>query len=162
MIISIIVAIGKNGEIGNKGNLLWHLPADLKKFKETTMGHHMIMGRKTFESIGKALPGRTTVIVTRNNDYKKESCLIASSLEEAISIAKEAGEQEVMIIGGGEIYKQSLPLAQKIYLTEVEYVGEADTFFPTLDNQNWNILSEQNNPPTDKYPAWSFKILERP
>ena len=115
--ISVVVAIGNNGEIGNKGQLLWHLPADLKKFKQTTMGHHMIMGRKTFESIGKPLPGRTTIIVTRNKDYAVNGCLVTSSVEEAIGVAKQAGEQEVMIVGGGEIYKQSLPLAQRIYLT---------------------------------------------
>ena len=159
--ISVVVAVGSNGEIGNKGQLLWHLPADLKKFKQTTMGHHMIMGRKTFESIGKPLPGRTTVIVTRNKDYHAEGCIVTSSLEDAIDKAKMAGEKEVMIVGGGEIYKQSLSLAQKIYLTEVEFAGEADTFFPNLDNNEWDILDSENHPSENGFPSWSFKVLKR-
>ncbi|TNF27303.1 MAG: dihydrofolate reductase [Deltaproteobacteria bacterium] len=159
--ISVVVAIGNNGEIGNKGQLLWHLPADLKKFKQTTMGHHMIMGRKTFESIGKPLPGRTTIIVTRNKDYAVNGCLVTSSVEEAIEVAKQAGEQEVMIVGGGEIYKQSLPLAQRIYLTEVDFVGEADTFFPRVDTQNWDVIETEDHPSESGHPAWSFKVLQR-
>jgi len=159
--ISVVVAIGSNGEIGNKGELLWHLPADLKKFKVTTMGRHMIMGRKTYESIGRPLPGRTTVIVTRNKDYTADGCFVTSSLEEAISLSEKAGEQEVMIVGGGEIYKQSLPLAQRIYLTEVDFVGEADTFFPQFDRSVWDTLESEDHPSENGHPSWKFKILER-
>lgn len=161
MIISLVVAVGKNGEIGNKGHLLWRLPGDLKKFKEITMGHHMIMGRKTFESIGKALPGRTTVIITRNPKYQKENCLTVTSLESALESVEKAGEQEAMIVGGGEIYKQSLPLAHKIYLTEVEFAGEADTFFPELDKSDWSLVASEDHPTSVDSPAWTFKVLKR-
>jgi dihydrofolate reductase len=159
MMISIIVAIGNNNEIGNSGKLLWKLPADLKNFKSITIGHHVIMGRKTFESIGKPLPGRTTVIVSRQKDLKVEGCLTSASLENALKIAKTNGDDEAIVIGGGEIYKLALPLADKIYLSKVDYNGEADTFFPTLDLEQWVSKEITSTPKTDKYLAWTYQEL---
>src|ERR1700741_1047934 len=114
MILSIIVAIDENYGIGKDNQLMWHLPADLKFFKEKTMGHHMIMGRKTYESIGKPLPGRTTVIITRDKNYRAEGCIVVHSLEEAIEKAKINGDTEAMITGGAEIYRQAIPLTDII------------------------------------------------
>jgi len=129
MEISIIVATAPNGAIGKDNKLLWHLPADMKFFKEKTMGHHIIMGRKTYESIGKPLPGRTTVIITRDKSYKAEGCKITHSLNDAITLAKESGETEAMIVGGAEIYNQAIDFADTVYLTEVKGEFEADSYF---------------------------------
>ncbi|MES2416495.1 MAG: dihydrofolate reductase [Patescibacteria group bacterium] len=131
MKISIIAAIGKNNELGKENKLLWHLPADLKHFKEITSGNPVIMGRKTFESIGKALPNRRNIIVTRDKNYKIEGIEIAHSLEEALTICKDGNE--VFIIGGAEIYKQAMVFADKLYITEVEAEDKkADAFFPEI------------------------------
>jgi len=127
--LNIVVAITKkNGAIGNGGKLLHHISDDLKRFKSITLGHPVIMGRKTYESLGKPLPGRTNIVITRNSDFVAEGCLIVPSLEEAI---KQGGEidQEVFVIGGGEIYKQALPYTNKLYLTIVESDAEGDVFF---------------------------------
>lgn len=161
MMISIIVAIGNKNEIGNKGSLLWKLPQDLKNFKTITMGHHIIMGRKTFESIGKPLPGRTTVIVSRQKDLKVEGCLVSESIENALKIAKKNGDDEAIVIGGGEIYKLTLPLADKIYLSKVDYNGEADTFFPELNTEHWVSKEVKAFPKTDKYLGWTYQELFR-
>src|SRR5574339_652358 len=120
MIVSIIVAASENMAIGKDNQLIWHLPADLKFFKNTTMGHHMIMGRKTFESIGKILPGRTSVIITRNANYNVEGAIVVNSMKEAIEKAKANNETEAMVIGGAELINISLEYADKIYLTEVK------------------------------------------
>lgn len=129
--ISIIVATGKNREIGAENKLLWKIPEELKRFKEITTGHPIIMGRKTFESIGRILPNRTNIIVTRDTKYEIEGAVIAHSLEEAIEKAKEEGPDEMFIIGGGQIFEQALPLVDKLYVTLVEAeFPEADSFFP--------------------------------
>jgi dihydrofolate reductase len=133
--ISILVAVARNGVIGNKGKLPWHLPADLKHFKKLTMGHHIIMGRKTYESIDRLLPGRTTVIVTRQPDYKVSGSIIAHSLDEAIAACK--GDNEVFVIGGEEIFRQALPLADRIYATEIHADFEGDVFFPQWNRNEW-------------------------
>ncbi len=131
MTISIIAAIGKNNEIGKENKLLWHLPADLKHFKEITSGHPVIMGRKTFESIGKALPNRQNIIITRDKKYKVANAEIVHSIEEALTLCKK--ENEVFIIGGSEIYKQAMSFADKLYITEVEAEDKkADAFFPEI------------------------------
>ncbi len=153
MIISIIVAMGSNRVIGKDNKLLWHLSEDLKMFKKITMGHHMIMGRKTFESIGKPLPGRTTIIITRDRSYTQEGCHICHSLEDAITLAKDANEIELVICGGGEIYAQALKLADKIYLTRVDYDQEGDTYFPEIDMTNWQVQEQEN------HEGWSFEIF---
>lgn len=160
MIISLIVAMDKRRGIGIKGRLPWRLSADLKRFRELTMGHHLIVGRKTFESIGKALPGRTMIIVTRDRDYRFEGCLAAHSLAEAIELAQAHGEVEAFIGGGAEIYAQSLPIADRIYLTTVDAEIEADVFFPEWDQRKWAEQKSIEIPADDKnqYPS-TFKLL---
>ncbi|MGH8773069.1 MAG: dihydrofolate reductase [Burkholderiales bacterium] len=136
--ISILVAVARNGVIGSKGGLPWHLPADLKRFKELTMGHHLVMGRKTYESIGRLLPGRTTVIVTSQADYEVPSAIIAHSLDEAIAACK--GDSEIFVIGGGEIFREVLPLADRIYATEIHAEFEGDVFFPEWNKNEWKEI----------------------
>jgi len=141
MIVSLIVAVSKNGVIGKDNDLIWHLPKDMRFFKETTMGHHVIMGRKNFESIPhkySPLPNRTNVVITRQADYTAESCVVVNSVEAALEIANKNGDNEPFIIGGGQIYKLALEanLVDKIYLTKVHHSFEGDTFFPEL-NANW-------------------------
>lgn len=128
--ISIIAAIGDNRELGKDNKLLWHIPEDLKRFKELTLNHPVIMGRKTCESIGRALSGRTNIVVTRDKNYQAEGCLITCSLEDAIRLAKTKDNDEIFIIGGGQIYQQAINLADKLYLTVIKGKYEADTFFP--------------------------------
>ncbi|GBU06819.1 dihydrofolate reductase [Bacteroidales bacterium] len=141
--LSTIVAIGKNNEIGYKNDLLWRLPKDLKRFKEITTGHSILMGRKTYESLPKgALPNRKNIILTRDARYIAENCTVYTSLHDMI---KEENEDEIFIIGGGEIYKLTLPLSNKLYLTTVEASFEnADTFFPAIDFSQWSLISEEH------------------
>ena len=129
--LSLIVAASRNGVIGAGGKLPWHLPADLQRFKKLTMGHPILMGRKTFKSIGKPLPGRTNIVITRQEGFQACGAAVAHSLEEALQMCEK--EAEVFVIGGAEIYKQALPLADKIYLTRVEQDFEGDTFLPAID-----------------------------
>ena len=141
MKVSLIVAVAKNGVIGKNDNLIWHLPNDMRFFKETTMGHHVIMGRKNFESIPhkfRPLPNRTNVVITKQTDYKAKGCIVVNSVEDALVIAKKNGDKEPFIIGGGQIYKLALEknLVDKIYLTRIHHSFEGDTFFPEL-NENW-------------------------
>jgi dihydrofolate reductase len=133
--LSIIVAMAKNRTIGVNNTLPWRCPEDLKHFKALTMGHHMIMGRKTFDSIGKPLPGRTTVVVTRDAHLKIEGCLIAHSLQEAIELCSD--DAEAFIVGGAEIYSQSLQLADTLYITEIQQDVEGDAHFPEFDRNTW-------------------------
>ena len=161
MKLSIIVAAASDGAIGKDNKLLWHLPADMKFFKEKTMGHHIIMGRKTYESIGRPLPGRTTVIITRDLTYKAEGCLVVHSLNEAIESANANGDTEAMITGGAEIYNQAIEKADCIYLTEVQGKFEADTFFK-IDKTNWAINEKQDYKADDKNKFdYSFIILQK-
>tara|TARA_R110000868_G_scaffold59941_1_gene183713 strand:+ start:12267 stop:12770 length:504 start_codon:yes stop_codon:yes gene_type:complete len=153
LIISIIVAKATNNAIGLKGDLPWRLPADLKHFKKTTAGHHVIMGRKTFETLNKPLPGRTHLVITSNHNYKvPEGHEVVHSLEEAIAIGKEKGLEKIFILGGAEIYKLALPYSQEMIITEIEAFPEADTYFPDFDKENWVIFDksihhkDENNP----------------
>ena len=135
MIVSLIVAASENGVIGKDNDLIWYLPKDMKFFKDTTLGHHVIMGRKNFESIPhkySPLPNRTNVVITRQTDYADERCVVVNSVEAALQIAKENGDIEPFIIGGGQIYKLALKanLVDKIYLTKIHHSYEGDTFFP--------------------------------
>jgi dihydrofolate reductase len=148
MDISIIVAIAENDVIGNNNQLIWHIPDDLKRFKALTMGHHIIMGRKTWESIGRALPGRVSIVVTRNADFQANGALIAHSVEEAIELAK--ADNEVFIIGGGELYKQALPMANKLYLTKVHKAFKGDVSFPAIDYNHWLEIFQEKGKPTEK------------
>ena len=162
MIVSLIVAIGKNRQIGKGNQMLWHIREDFRKFKETTMGHHLIMGRKTFESIGRPLPGRTTIIITTNINYKApEGVLIATSPEAALDLAKSRGESEAFIAGGGVVYNLFLERSDRLYLSKVDYDGEADVFFPEYENYQWKSSLKEEFIKTEKAPAWSFELLEK-
>jgi dihydrofolate reductase len=159
MIISVIVAAGKNLAIGKDNKLIWHLPNDLKFFKNKTMGHHIIMGRKTFESIGKALPGRTSVIVTRNKDYKREDSKVVHSLKEAIEFAKKQNETEAFVIGGAELINESLSIVDKIYLTEVHESFEADVFLKPIDKTQWKESAREEFPSDEKH-KYQYAFVE--
>lgn len=133
--ISIIVAVAKNGVIGCHNRLIWYISEDLKRFKALTTGHPIIMGRKTFESIGRPLPGRTNIVVSRNAELKIDGVSVVGSIQEAIDLLPQ--EEELFIIGGGQIYEQALPLASKIYLTLVDQTPDGDTFFPEIARNEW-------------------------
>lgn len=139
--LSTIVAIANNRVIGINNTLPWHLPEDLKRFKALTMGHHIIMGRKTYESLGRLLPGRTTVIVTRNQDYKVEGALIANSLQDAIAQCK--GDDEAFLIGGAELYQDGLKFSDKLYITEIDLDVAGDAHFPDFDSQDWQEIARE-------------------
>lgn len=157
--ISIIAAIGKNRELGKDNKLLWHIPEDLKRFKQLTLNHPIIMGRKTFESIGRILPNRTNIVVTRDKEKEIEGCIVVSSLEEAIKQAKnKKGNDEIFIIGGGQIFEQALPLVDKLYLTIVDAEFEADTFFPAYSEFKKIVFSQKGESEGYKY---MFVDLER-
>ena len=159
--ITIVVAMGKNREIGLNNQLLWHLPKDLKHFKELTTGHPVIMGRKTYESIGKPLPNRTNIVISRKNDWFEEGILIVGSIKEAIKFAKKIDEN-AYIIGGGNIYKQTLDLADKLEVTLVDTTLEADTFFPKIDEKKWTKTNEIHHEKDEKNQFdFSFQTFER-
>ena len=139
--ISLICAMDKNRLIGNNNQLPWHLPADLQLFKKTTLGKPIIMGRKTFDSIGKALPDRQNIVVTRSDDWQADKVDVASSIDEALSLASPA--KEVMLIGGASLYEQTLLRASHLYLTLIDNSFEGDTWFPEIDFENWKIASQQ-------------------
>ncbi len=155
--LTLIAAVAKNGTIGDKNNLPWHLPEDLKRFKELTAGKTVIMGRKTFDSIfarlGKALPNRTNVVITRQTDIKMpEGVIVQSSIEDAL---RSYGSSDVFVIGGGEIYRQTIDKADKLYITHVEKEVEGDTKFPDINPEKWRLAS------TEKHDDYSFAIYER-
>jgi dihydrofolate reductase len=162
MIISIIVAMDEKGAIGRDNRLPWHLSDDLKRFKATTIGHHIIMGRKTYESIGKPLPGRTNIVVTRNPAYQAKGCRIAHSLEEALEIARENGEEEVFVTGGRELFAQALDIADRIYLTRVHADVPANVYFPDFDENDWSEKDSFHHEADEKNEhAFTVKLLER-
>jgi dihydrofolate reductase len=158
MLVSIIVAVSENGAIGKDNQLLWRLPDDLKRFKQLTLNHPMIMGRKTFESIGKLLPGRTSIIVTRNPDFHIEGALTVGSLEEALLEAKKIESDEAFIVGGGELYNLAQPLTDRLYVTEVDTVIEGDTFFEIADPNAW-IESERIVHQADDRHKFKFEFV---
>lgn len=139
--ISIIVAMASNHIIGADNTMPWRCPEDLKYFKSLTMGHHMIMGRKTFDSIGKPLPGRVSVIVTRNRDLKIEGCIMAHSLDDAITACKD--DDEIFIVGGAELYALALPVVNKLYITEIQQEFDGDTYFPEFDKTKWREVARE-------------------
>lgn len=164
MIVSAIAAADKNLAIGKDNDVPWHLPDDLKYFKCKTLNHHIIMGRKTFESIGfKPLPRRTNIIVSRNPFFVASNCLVAGSVEEALEIARRHGEQEAFILGGGDIYRLSLPYLDRIYLTEIDAeVADAEVFFPQFDAAEWQLVSSEPHAIDDQHEfAFSFNVYER-
>lgn len=162
MIISLMVAYSKNRVIGKDNRLLWRLSDDLKNFKRVTSGHHIIMGRKTYESIGRALPNRTNVVITRNKDYEAAGCVVVHSLEAAIELARENAETEAIITGGADIYRQALSLVDKMYITEVDCEVDGDTYFPEMDISNWRLIDEIHWAQDSKNEyTWCFKELSR-
>lgn len=151
--ITMIAAAGENNELGKDNGMIWHLPDDFKHFKKLTMDHYIIMGRKTFESFEKPLPGRPHIVITRNEDYQKETAIVVQSMEEALKIAKE--DSQAFIIGGGEIYKLGLPFADKIELTRVHGKFEADAFFPEFSKNEWKLINEVEHGKDEKH-KYSF------
>ena len=150
MIISIIAAVDEKGGIGFENQIPWHLPADLARFKILTMGHHLLLGRKTYQSIGSALPGRQMIILTRNAEFKAPGCITAATVNNALTLVEKTGEKEVFIIGGAEIYREALPLADHLYLTVVYTSAEADTYFPKFEESDWSLVCLQEIPADDK------------
>jgi len=161
VIISLIVAMDEKRGIGWKGKVPWRLSSDLRRFRELTMGHHIIVGRKTFQSIGKPLTGRQTIIVTGNPDFTAEGCLVVHSLEEAIDLAKSRGESEAFICGGARIYADAITKAQRFYLTTVHAQVESDTWFPEWDESAWTMKQTSDHEVDDKDEyASTFALLE--
>ena len=163
MKLSIIAALGANNVIGKDNHLPWHMPADLKRFKALTMGHHILMGRRTWDEVKKPLPGRTNVVITRNVDFRPEGVAIARSVDEAIGKAQASGDAEIFIIGGAEIFKQTLHRADRMYLTRVHAEPDGDTFFPEFDDVNeWQLVDAEHCEPDEKNPyPYSFLTYER-
>ena len=157
--VSIIVAMARNRVIGRDGQLPWHIPEDLKRFKQLTMGHHIVMGRKTWDSLGRLLPGRRHVIVSRQPDYRVPGAQIVRSLDTAIAAC--AGDEEIFIIGGGEIYRQALTLTDRIYLTQVALDAEGDTAFPELQPQNWKEAAREHKVDPASGIEYVFLTLQR-
>lgn len=165
MHISLIVAMSENRVIGQNGGMPWHLPEDLKYFRKVTLGKPVVMGRKTYASIGKALPGRLNIVITRDKDFFADGVQVVNSIPEALEYARNygsAGVDEVMIIGGGQIYAESLKYTNRIYLTEIHATIDGDTLFPELPSSQWVEISRRDadNENTDN-PALSFVTLER-
>lgn len=171
MRISMIAAMAANRVIGQGNRLPWHLPADLRYFKARTVGHTLIMGRKTYDSIGRPLPWRTMVVITRQEGWRpegpgKDSVQVVHSLDEALAVArrgaKDEAEDEVFIAGGGEIFQQALPLADRIYLTRIEADFPGDAFFPELDAKTWRIVEQEHHDASDENPyPYTFETLDR-
>ncbi len=154
--VTLIAALGKNNELGKDNDLIWHLPKDLKRFKSLTTDHHIIMGRKTFESIGKPLPNRTTIIITRDINYKSEGCLVTNSLEEALDLAKK--DETPFIIGGAQIYNQALKIATNLEITYVHHEFEADVFFPKIDLTIWEETARELHKVDEKH-AYDYSFV---
>ncbi|MBI2522519.1 MAG: dihydrofolate reductase [Bdellovibrio sp.] len=168
MKISIIAAIGKHNQIGKNNQLLWHIPEDLKLFKKLTMGHHLLMGRKTFDSIGKPLPGRKMLVLTRDEKFLQQFPLdsdinvhaFSNSLE-AMMFARRNNVQELLVCGGAQIYSMMLPMCHRLYISHIDYDGEADAFFPPVDFLQYNILEEQAYPAHGLCQSFIFRLYEK-
>ena len=160
MRISIIAAMAANRTIGLENRLPWHLPDDLQLFKAITMQHHIVMGRKTYDSIGKPLPGRDTIIVTRNVDYAVPGCIAVNSLDAALTVS--FGDEEVFFVGGADLYRQALPIAHRIYLTEIQRPFNGDAFFPEFDMSPWTETArERHTTPEEGGFEYHFVIYDR-
>jgi dihydrofolate reductase len=166
MIISLLVAMSKNRVIGRANALPWHLPEDMKFFKRITMGKPVVMGRATYESIGKPLAGRANIVITRNSDYAAEGIHVVNSVDDALALSAQLTapdlDTEIMVIGGAQIFAQTLPIAHRIYLTELNTIIEGDVYFPEFPRDQWTEVARENRPATEANPyTWSFLILER-
>lgn len=160
MRISLIVAMSENRVIGSRGRLPWRLAADLRRFQRLTMGHHLVMGRKTFESIGRALPGRTSIVITRQPDYTAQGARVATDLETALEMT--ARDDEVFVIGGEQIYRLAVPCVERMYITEVSGRVEGDAHFPELRDEDWQVVEQANQPADDDNAyAMRFLVLDR-
>lgn len=159
MKLSIIVAMAANGVIGKDNTLPWRLRADLARFKRLTMGHHLLVGRKTWESIGRPLPGRTMVVITRRDGFSADGIRVAGSIDEALEIARRAGETEAFVAGGAEIYRQVLERADRLYLTRIHAAIEGDTFFPELDGSRWREVAREDREPDERNP-YPFSFVD--
>ena len=158
--LSLIVAIARNGVIGRDNDLPWHLPADLQFFKRTTSGHTIILGRRNYESIGRPLPDRTNIVITRDKNYKAEGCLVAHSIDEAITLAGD--DEEIFVIGGAQIYAQALDRVERMYITEVDTDVEGDVLFPKFDKTQWRECSRESHKPDDNNEyGFDFVVFER-
>ncbi len=158
--VTLVVAMADNRVIGKDGKMPWHIPAELKHFKEYTMGKPIIMGRKTFDSIGKVLPGRTNIIITRQEDYFKEGALVVSNVKDALKFGQKI-EEEVCVIGGATIFTECLPKADRIVLTKIHFQPEGDTFFPEIEESAFKLVSETPYPESSETPSYSILILDR-
>ena len=161
MIVSLVAAVAENGVIGRDGTLPWSLPADLRRFRELTTGHHVVMGRNTHASIGRALPGRVNLVLTRHPELVAEGCRALRDLDAALRVARDAGESEAFVIGGAAVYALALPLAQRIYLTRVAAVVAGDVRFPELDPDRWVEASREERAPDERNAhALAFTLLQ--
>jgi len=145
VLISLVVAVAENGVIGADNGLPWRLKGDMRHFKAVTMGKPVIMGRKTFQSIGKPLPGRTNIVLTRKEDFVPDGVILVGSLDEALDAARQTGASEVCVIGGGDIYAQALPRADRLHLTRVHMKARGDTYFPEIDPADWHEVSREHH-----------------
>jgi dihydrofolate reductase len=162
MLISLIAAVAENGVIGQDNDLVWRLPDDFRYFKQTTSHHPILMGRKTFESLGKPLLNRLNVVITRNPDYQPEGVVVVDSLEKALDEARKTGIDEAFVIGGAEIYRQAIASADRLYLTEVKASFEGDTRFPDYDKTQWREISRRHHATDDRHDvAFDFVVWER-
>ena len=162
MFISFVVAAAKNNVIGKDNQLVWNLPNDMKFFKNVTWGMPVVMGRKSFESLGKALPGRKNIVLTRQEGWNARDVIVVKSMEEAKAVVKEMDVKEMMVIGGGEIFKMVMPEAKRIYLTRVDAEPEGDAFFPKVDPAEWELVSKKDHEADAKHAYnYSFQIWER-
>ena len=159
--ISLIAAMAANRAIGIDGRLPWHLPADLKHFKALTMGHTLVMGRKTYESLRGPLPWRTTIVITRQAGYAPPGVQVARSLDEALTLAEGTEGEEVFVAGGEEIFRLALDVADRIYLTRIDRDYPGDTFFPEFDESAWKVAEREDFPATERTPAFTFLTLDR-
>jgi dihydrofolate reductase len=161
MIVSAIAALSKNFVIGKNNDLPWRLPDDMRFFMETTKGHHVIMGRRNYDSLKgkfKPLPDRTNIIITRQKDFRAPGCIVIHDVRQGLEIAKKSNERECFIIGGAEIYKLAMPFTTRLYLTEIDAVIEGDTFFPDIDKRNWREIARSHHPADERH-AFAFDIV---
>jgi dihydrofolate reductase len=162
MRVTLIAAVADNGVIGNRNDIPWRLSDDWRRFKRTTMGHHLIMGRRTWESIGRPLPGRITVVVSRETPELPEGVRLAASLEAALELARRSGDDEAFVAGGAQIYRQALPLADRLLITRVHATPEGDTLFPAWDPAEWSLAGEERHAADERHAAaFTFQTFER-
>jgi len=159
--LTIVAAIGENLELGYRDDLVWKISEDLKNFKKITLGHHLLMGRKTFESIGRPLPGRVTLVLSRSTDLRIPGVQVVASVEQALEYCEKNGVQELMICGGGELYAQIISKAKSLYISHIHATSMADTFFPKISADDWDIKERTDYESSTGHPPWSFIKYQR-